>query len=368
MIAILAAATALPMQQVPPPPPPPVVSTGNGRQLIAWHPGEAQCGDAAVRFADRVTPFVAMGWIDESAPIPPLTATFRIDATGRPLGIKLDGSGYRPFSADVAPALAASRSSTKVPLDRCRIVYTASHGPLESATIEQIRAFAIAPTDRPDGLTMVDVFHRTYPAGSDCFDPSPQVLLRGFPRFDTLPLSPGRIEWSMTGFDIDAAGKPVNIATVDGTHVAPLDAGSRQAVADSRFAGGPRHGCVFPYYRRPSIVAAPEAPDKAAFSKASATCPDHAEWVKLPLGTIPPAFERRNINGWAIVGYDVAPWGDTGNIAVLASEPAADFGDTAAEIVRQGRRATSATGYTGCVERIIFHAAVEEAARDGAPN
>jgi len=361
MIAILAAAAALPMPQVPPPP---VISAGNGQQLIAWHPGEAQCGDAAVRFADRVTPFLAMGWINESAPVPPLTATFRIDATGRPLGIKLDGSGYRPFSTDVAPALAASRFSTNVPLDRCRIVYTASHRSLESATIGEMRAFAIAPNERPTA----EVFRRTYPAGSDCFDPAPQPLLRAFPRFDTLPLSPGRIEWSMTGFDIDAAGKPVNIATVDGTHVAPLDAASRQAVADSRFAGGPRHGCVFPYYRSPSIVAAPEAPTKEAFSKTSATCPVHADWVKQPFLIFPPAYERRKIDGWAIIGYDVAPWGETGNVAVLASEPTADFGDTAAVIVRQARRAASATGYTGCVERVVFRMKRDGAARAGAPN
>ena len=34
----------------------------------------------------------------------------------------------------------------------------------------------------------------------------------------------------------------------------------------------------------------------------------------------------RAIEGWAVIAFDVAPWGGTGNVRVVASEPAADFG------------------------------------------
>jgi TonB family protein len=72
-----------------------------------------------------------------------------------------------------------------------------------------------------------------------------------------------------------------------------------------------------------------------------------------PIG-FPPEFERRGIEGWAVVRFDIAPWGGVGNVAVVAAEPAAAFGQQAVQIVGAARKAPSARGYTGCMARVLF--------------
>ena len=65
-------------------------------------------------------------------------------------------------------------------------------------------------------------------------------------------------------------------------------------------------------------------------------------------------FLQRRVVGWALIGYDVAPWGQTGNVRVLAAEPAAAFGEQALNIVRSARKETADTGMTGCVTMVRF--------------
>lgn len=55
-----------------------------------------------------------------------------------------------------------------------------------------------------------------------------------------------------------------------------------------------------------------------------------------------------------MIAFDVAPWGQTGNVRVLAAEPAAEFGDAAQQIIRGAVKPPSPTGYTGCVERVRY--------------
>ena len=55
-----------------------------------------------------------------------------------------------------------------------------------------------------------------------------------------------------------------------------------------------------------------------------------------------------------MVAYDVAPWGEPGNIRVLASEPAEAFGTQAGNVIRTARLAPTQAGHTGCVDRVRF--------------
>jgi TonB family protein len=68
----------------------------------------------------------------------------------------------------------------------------------------------------------------------------------------------------------------------------------------------------------------------------------------------PENFRRRSIEGWAVIRYDVAPWGQTGNVRVAEAQPAAGFGDAARSIVQLSTRRPSAYGYTGCLELVRF--------------
>jgi outer membrane biosynthesis protein TonB len=61
-----------------------------------------------------------------------------------------------------------------------------------------------------------------------------------------------------------------------------------------------------------------------------------------------------------VVRYDVAPWGGTGNIEVLASEPADAFGEAAKRVIAGATRPPSTTGATGCVDRVRFKMATPD--------
>ncbi len=68
----------------------------------------------------------------------------------------------------------------------------------------------------------------------------------------------------------------------------------------------------------------------------------------------PEAYSKRSIEGWAIVAFDVAPWGELGNLRVLASQPSEDFGQQALQVLRSARKAPSQAGRVGCVDKVVF--------------
>nr|WP_246586786.1 TonB family protein [Stakelama flava] len=101
-------------------------------------------------------------------------------------------------------------------------------------------------------------------------------------------------------------------------------------------------------------MVAPEIPD--ALGPNGERCPDYGDWKYLPplQRYFPAGFRRRAIEGWAVVRFDVAPWGETGDVEVIASEPADVFGDAAKTIVSQARLPKSDASRIGCVERVRF--------------
>jgi outer membrane biosynthesis protein TonB len=223
-------------------------------------------------------------------------------------------------------------------------------------------AYTMFPQQRPTAA----VWARTRPAGSTCFDPVPPVRTRVFPVFEDLPKQPGRQSWSMVGFDIDQSGKPIHVKPVTGNGNAALDAASLKAVAQSRFAPGVRKGCQYPYRLNAATLPPPPIPADTNFKPVGSTCPWRSEWAVAPTLTYPPNFRRRSIEGWAIIGYDVAPWGATGNVRIFAAQPAEDFGKEAMRIITTAKRMPSATGYTGCTDRIFFKMGPTER-KPGAP-
>lgn len=281
---------------------------------------------------------------------PSVTLRFRIDDSGRPLSIGIAGPGYVPNGTDLAPALAASRFAAGTARRDCTIEYRRAATPLAQADIADLIRYTLDPDD---GRLPRAGWDRIAPQGGDCLrEPRPATLLRAFPDFARIPGTPGERQWSLSRFDLDAKGRPVGVRTVAGTGDTALDTASRKAVAASRFVAGKRTGCVYPYWREAAMIAAPAAPDTASFG-AAPKCPA-GPWVQPPRLTYPRAWSRRSIEGWAIVQYDVAPWGETGNVRALASEPADAFGEQAVEVVRSARRAPSATGASGCIEKVRF--------------
>lgn len=328
------------------------------QQLARWMMRPVVCGQgdgnartvaATVRAPD---PQRFMTW-SRVEPRRTLTVTFRIDESGRPLSIqrlKASEVDYVPDAQDVLPALAASRFAPGAARTGCTATFFVETMPIAAASIEDLMAFSVFPTTAPTKA----MWDRIIPAGSDCTKPAPEVLVRAFPAFKTLPDQPGYRTWSMTGYDLDASGKPRNVRTVAGSNVAALDGAARGAVAKSRFEPGARVGCFYPYYKNAAILPPPLAPEEEAMRPTGSTCPREHDWDRKPRLTYPAAYATRRIEGWAMVRYDVAPWGQIGNVHVLQAEPTSEFGEAAATMMSGATFKTGGNGYVGCVDRVRY--------------
>lgn len=327
---------------------PPVVGSPAQQVLTAWRAGIATCAGHVVQPLDAPAPYPTASWAVPGTG-PSVTYTFRLDAHGRPLGIARLGDAFIADAGDLGPALATSRFA---PGEHryCRITFTADRQPFDRAAVADVMAYTVTPSV---GIPR-EAWERVKPAGTTCYDPAPEVLIRAFPDFHRLPPNPGGTRWSMVGYDLDARGRPVHVRTVGGTGGPALAEASRDAVARSRFERGARTGCVYPYWQRGTTLPAPEGPKAAALRPPDATCPAELPYQRQPTLTYPEAYRRRSIEGWAIVRFDVAPWGEIGNLSVLAAEPAAEMGEAALSVVRSATKPATSTGYVGCVDRVNF--------------
>jgi TonB family protein len=354
MINVVHAALLLPIAFVLATPPPPIaVSTPAGRPdraLIAWLPGEVRCGGAIVspEFLER--PLSSLTWASQPRGNA-MAYTFDIDSDGRTMAIRKVGKEMRGVgSDDIAPSLAASRFAPGSGHANCTINYVPRQTSLDATPVADLTAYSVNAISGP---LPRDAWERMF-ADSDCRDERTLGLqARVFPDFKAMPATPGVREWSMVGYDVREDGTTSNVETIAGTKNAALDAASRKAVQATRYYKGGRKGCRFPYWRSPATLPAPPAPDDQQFRPAGATCPDRHDWAVQPALRFPEPYRRRAIEGWAVVTYDVAPWGEVSNIQVVASEPTEDFGTQAVNVVRGGKVVTT-QGFVGCTERVKF--------------
>jgi hypothetical protein len=355
LLALAALAAAPPPPIVTPPLPRIVALDGDmPASVVSFRPGTARCGggEEALEFTELPLP-VVVGGSDGSRAEVPIRVEFRIDGEGRPLGIKAaprtGGTGFYFDSGDVLPALAASRFRRGAERTDCVIAYDVKVEPVDQADPEILyRLVALqAPSGNP--VSRRAVFDRTKPPGSDCFDDRRvNVRVRAYPAFEKIPQVPGTVSYSFLAFDLDRLlGSAGN---------AELDRRSLEAVRASRFSPLARQGCTYSYWRgNTDPLSAPEPPELEDFRPAGSNCPrEKTPWAYVPPLDFPPEFQRRGIEGWAILAYDVAPWGATGNVRVMAAEPAAAFGERGRRIVSGAREAPSGSGHVGCLTRVVF--------------
>ncbi|HEY1125356.1 MAG TPA: TonB family protein [Sphingobium sp.] len=351
----------------PPAPPPPIIAIPAGSSTLAFKqelvdnvPGPVTCDDEVIMPVAIERPFPVMANSGAGGVAQPVTFTFRIDPDGRPLGIAqmrdMGPAGPRLYynTADLAPSLAASRFPAGKPQQGCQISYAPHTVRPAEAPVMLAQRYLVSPHARQS--SDVDVFRRIHAVDTNCIDAgTPKLRARVYPDFDKIPQPRGTWAYAMIAFDIDAQGKPVKVRIASSDGNAALDRASVDAVKKSRFAPEARHGCTYPYYRMPAEpLEAPMPPDKTTLTPANAKCDAEAKWSFMPALVFPAGFQTRRVEGWALIGYDVAPWGQTGNVRVLAAEPAAAFGEQALNIVRSARKETADTGMTGCVTMVRF--------------
>jgi hypothetical protein len=358
---------ALSLAAAPPAPPPPIVqippaapSTSVPR-LVSLVAGEATCDGASVTPVHVEAPSPSRAYGD--MPVPPVVLSFRIDANGRPLGIAPDGGRHaldRVEYNDLQPAFAAWRFAPGLERPNCRIAFTSRRVSADDAHPVAAYGYAALVTQgRPnfDMFLSRALFDRARGPGSDCDNGRPQPRRIIFPELDRVPQRLGGLSFVMTNYDIDKAGKPVNVRVIGSNGNADLNRRGVEAIRGSRFAPEARHGCVHFFYRNPpGPLPAPDAPSAESLRDPASDCPsdEGQPWKKLPALVFPDNFRRRSIEGWAILRYDVAPWGQVGNVSVLAAEPASQFGDSAVRVLSGALKPESRRGFSGCVERVVF--------------
>ena len=325
----------------------------SGRALVQWEPGEIRCHGASVTGQPIRRPWNQLAWLGNQTPRA-LTIRFAIDPTGRPVSLTREPADFVPLSDDVEPALAASRFARQSPQQDCTVTYTMRSTPLAAADAQELMAYTVHPLS---GRLPEEGWQRIREAGGDCLtNPQPQPLERHFPDFATIAATPGVRDWSMIRYDIDVAGRPRGATVLTGTGNRALDEAAMKAIRESRFTRGARTGCLYPYWRGAAKLPAPEMPEAIRATKVEeGNCPDQHGWAVPPQLRFPEAYRRRSIEGWAVIHYDVAPWGETGNLKVVAAQPSDAFGAQALAMIRAARLPASRQGYTGCVDRVRFN-------------
>lgn len=361
IVASLLAALAQSGHVSPPPPVPPLpiadATPTFGYEFVAPRLRALTCGGETVvaKTQDLPIPTVVHPYGQE--PVNDVEVGFDIGAAGRPHDIRVlerERAGWADV-ADIVPALASWTFAPGAPQRGCIARFSIAHMPVGlTPPADAIRYLALrygsTPADRA-------VFDRTVPADSTCFRPRfPAVRLRAFPAFDRIPQPEGTTSFSLIGFDVNRRGRPIHVHVAASGGNAALDAASVKAVRRSRFEPGARQGCVYPYRRRPAPpLPAPPMPNEALYPSDPQTCDGlTADWATPPRLQYPGNFQRRGIEGWAVVRFDVAPWGEIGNVSVVTAEPAAAFGDAAIGVLRAARKPPSTRGYSGCTQRVRF--------------
>lgn len=341
--------------------PPPIVMNQVGAappHLLLLRPGEARCGGRVEQpaFVEQPSPELVTSGPFAVSSGQALRLTFRIDRSGRPLSIS-EPTGANAWviasARDALPAFATWRFASGVERTDCEVSFGVEFVPVAEASLSDLHRVLIL--GQASGAPRQAAWNRTLPAESTCFSPGPGVRMQAFPDWETIPQPPGTASYSLVGFDIDRRGRPTNVRTADSSGNTTLDRQSLDAVRRSRFAPEVRRGCTFPYWRRPTQpVAAPPMPAEDTFRSPDATCRRHSEpWASQPQQVFPPTLERRRLEGWAVLSYDVAPWGEVGNVRVLAAEPAVRFGTHAVNLMRTARQ-NPGVGGTGCTYRFRF--------------
>jgi len=378
VLAIAASGAQTPPRSAPPPfrvlppappvPAPPVlqreITTGVPGEpaIVRFRAGEARCGETVERptLADEPFPTGTTLYAGRSpGGDANVRLSFRIGPDGRPLGIRVQSAhGLGIDTRDVAPAFAAWRFAPGAERTGCEISFATDAVPVSRADRETVQRFLIL---QPLGGAPIQnvgraAFRRSLPPGSNCFDPRPNVRLQAYPAFEEIAQPAGTASYSFVEYDIAADGSTRGARISGSSGNRELDRQSLAAIGRTRYQPGVRKGCTYPFYRRQSDpLRAPPPPGEAAFRPADSSCPaERPTWAHMPPLVFPEEFRRRGIEGWAMVRYDVAPWGATGNVSAVASEPAGAFGEQAVRIVSGSRKAASAQGYTGCVVRVIF--------------
>lgn len=352
-----------PPVMVPAPPPPPIQADplappGSPQSRFwIWTPGEASCSGSALDLSGLEQPEPAsLRWTNE-----PAVVLFKIDAAGQPYGITpqlreagIPYGGYKALSTylDLEPSLAGSRFAAGAPQDQCRISYELKAMEFTRATLAQKLEWA---TSVEGAQREPFILTQLLSGDSTCNDQLyPRVI--HYPPFDEFPGRRGHNGKILVFFDVDSAGVPINIRVAHSTATAKADKLAIDAMARTRFARSAKTACLQVLHHPPGeVVKAPPLEVPAALRPKDSNCPELAsEVLEVANVPYPEGFQRRAIEGWAIVQFDLVSGLGPVRVKALQAEPAAAFGVQAEEVVKAAKARDPRAAYHGCVTRVLF--------------
>ena len=357
-----------------PPPPLPIhgafpASEQRPGDIARLKPERVMCDGTIVTPTRLETPFVTSAkrfGPDVQNAAPRYSLDFDIDAEGRPVNIhpeQMVNPIYYVDTGDLAPSLAVSRFLAGDPRHSCSVSYSVSLIPVPDAPPSLLYEVASAPTP---GMAQDEIFAKVS-ADGDCRSGPGSPRQLNYPDFESISQPAGTRGWSFLRFDVDDKGKVRNARVVGSSGNAALDAASVKALRENRYAAGKAaRGCTFNFYRLSSEpLPAPAMPEDAPKDNGelpACTIDPKAIPSLLNGNAYPAAFSARRVAGYAIVGFDTAPWGGVGNVHVLASQPDVSFGEAAMQAIYNAKVPESDTGHRGCVRRVIFRLPKEKPA------
>ena len=279
-----------------------------------------------------------------------LVLRFSVDDEGRARSIRPTPTNPPRFvvTDDAQASLAAYRFASGEARSDCAMTIRQTPRPLDEAGTTAL-AFAYA-ADRARPAAVAKALARE---GDDCRGrPRPAVAV--YPSPEAGRLAPGGLAWSVTRWNIGRDGRTSDVETLASSGDAEVDAEARRVIVASTFQpDAPRRGCINAWTRQGEPL--PDTPEPEPTGDPLKNCPAELRARFTPGRlTYPAAFRERGIEGWAIVRYDIASWGETGAIEVLDAQPAAAFGDAARNIIRSGRATPGHVAGIRCTDRVIF--------------
>ncbi|MEM1133866.1 MAG: TonB family protein [Pseudomonadota bacterium] len=318
--------------------------------MIGWEAGEIICSSVPVTPVNLYRPMSDV--IDRpKSEIFPVIYTFEIDATGRTFGIRrISEKRRRSRDQDIAPSLAASQFPAGTAHSDCTVIYRPQTSEFSETELSDLMLYSIMPLSVSLPKEGSD---RVYGTGNCYDDPRPQPQRRLFPDFRTMTKTKGDRDWVMIAYDIDGSGRTTNVTLLSGTQNAVLEEAGLEAVEGSRYYDGGRQGCRYHYWLGAETIPPPQAPGEDDYRPDDATCPVNHRWTTKPALRYPKAYNRRSIEGWAFITYDITESGELENIAIADSQPTEDFGFQASLLMRNAKAITD-EAVTGCVLKTRF--------------
>jgi TonB family protein len=280
---------------------------------------------------------------------------FSVSPDGRPLSIRrVGGEGWTQPGATIDTETQAAFATWTFPASAradCRLILRYTSIPLATADTDVlVRFYALS---LPGGALRGAVERRLRRPGDDCDRPPPLRNL-AYPDFLRDRLRPGARSWAAVRWDVAPDGTTASIETIGSSGDTVLDEEVRRAMGETLYRSGPRTGCVYNYWRAgPNLPAPPVNRDAPEDPLSQCTEAAGRRFTPGPL-TYPPALSARGIEGWARVRFDIAPWGQIGNVAVVEAEPVAAFGDAAMRLVMSGRATPAFEAAVRCVVPVLF--------------